>query len=439
LPKDISTTSPKSLRFQVDGLSCASCVRRAETAIASVEGVQSAVVNLATGNADIAYSEPATVADIQAATASAGYPAATEELVLQVDGATCATCVNHIEKALKSVPGVTDASMNLANGKATVTVFTGGDVLADLTSAVAKAGYEVISQSEQNKPIDRQAEEANRLRRDFWLAFAVTLPVFIIEMGGHLFPAIHDFVGQTIGHQTSRIFQFVLTTGVLLFPGRRFFTKGLPALMRAAPDMNSLVALGASAAWAYSTITTFAPSILPEGSRNVYFESAAMIVTLILLGRLLEARAKGRTGDAIRKLVALAPDTALVERDGVTQELPIDQVRLDDILHLKPGERLAVDGVVTSGRSYVDESMISGEPVPIEKSEGASVNAGTVNGSGALTYRATAVGSDTMLSRIVRMVEDAQGAKLPIQALVDKITSWFVPVVMALAAITVLT
>lgn len=439
MPKDTSTISPESLRFHVDGLTCASCVLSAETAMNSVKGVQSAVVNLATGAADIVYSEPATIANIQAATASAGYPAATEELILQVDGATCATCVGHIEKALMSVPGVSEASMNLANGRATVTVFSDKDIRADLSSAVSKAGYEVVSQSEQDKPIDRRAKETNGLRRDFWLAFVLTLPVFLIEMGGHLFPIIHEFVGQNIGHQTSRVFQFTLTTIALLIPGRRFFTKGFPALMRGAPDMNSLVALGTSAAWAYSTITTFTPSILPEDSRNVYFESAAMIVTLILLGRLLEARAKGRTGDAIRKLVALAPDTALVERDGVPQELAIDQIRLDDILHLKPGERLAVDGVVTSGHSYVDESMISGEPIPIEKSDGASVVAGTVNGSGALTYKATAVGSDTMLSRIVRMVEDAQGAKLPIQALVDKITSWFVPVVMVFAALTVLT
>lgn len=439
MPRDLATDDQKTLRFQVDGLSCAGCVRRAETAIASVEGVESAVVNLATGNADIAFAAPATVADIQKATAAAGYPAATEDLVLQIDGATCATCVNHIEKALLSVPGVSNATMNLANGKATVTVFSGADMRTKLSKAVIGAGYEVVSQSEQDAPIDRHAEEANRLRRDFWLAFALTLPVFLIEMGGHLFSPIHELVGQTIGHQTSRILQFILTTAVLLIPGRRFLTKGFPALMRGAPDMNSLVALGATAAWTYSTITTFAPGILPEGSRNVYFESAAMIVTLILLGRLLEARAKGRTGHAIRKLVALSPDTALVERDGATVELSIDQVRLDDILHLKPGERLAVDGVVTSGHSYVDESMISGEPVPIEKSEGEPVIAGTVNGNGALTYRATAVGSDTMLSRIVRMVEDAQGAKLPIQALVDRITAWFVPVVMGLAVLTVLT
>jgi len=356
MPKDIENNFAKSLRFQVDGLSCASCDRRAETAMSSVKGVQSAVVNLATGYADVTFATPATIPDIQSATAAAGYPAATEDITLQVDGATCATCVGHIEKALLSVTGVTSASMNLANGRATVTVFSGKDVRSELAYAVAKAGYEVIAQAEPGERVDRQALETNALQRDFWIAFVLTLPVFLIEMGGHLYPPIHEFVGQTVGHQTSRVFQFVLTTVILLVPGRRFLTKGFPALVRGAPDMNSLVALGATAAWAYSTITTFAPSIMPEGSRSVYFESAAMIVTLILLGRLLEARAKGRTGDAIRKLVALAPDTALVERDGITQELPIDQVRLGDVLRLKPGERLAVDGVVTTGYSYVDEA-----------------------------------------------------------------------------------
>lgn len=406
--------------------------------MAAVDGVESAVVNLANKQATVTFDAPAKAVDILAATAKAGYPADTETLLLQVEGATCATCVGRIEAALAAVPGVIEAAMNLANGRATVQVYTGQVDLSDLARAVDGAGYSVQASDAQAKAgaNDRADQETTRSRLMLILAAVLTLPVFAAEMGGHLFPAIHHFIAGTIGLQWSYDLQFLLTTVVLAWPGRVFFTKGIPALLRRAPDMNSLVALGAGAAWLYSTVTTFAPAVLPEGSRNVYFESAAMIVTLILLGRYLEARAKGHTGDAIRGLLALTPDVALVEREGDVLDLPVDQVREGDILQVKPGARLAVDGVVISGQSFVDESMITGEPVPVEKTKDAPVTGGTVNGTGALRFRATKVGRDTMLARIVNMVEEAQGAKLPIQGLVDKITLWFVPVVMGLAALT---
>jgi Cu+-exporting ATPase len=257
-------------------------------------------------------------------------------------------------------------------------------------------------------------------------------------MGSHLIPPIHDFVMGTIGMQTSWYLQFVLASTVLFGPGLRFFKKGVPALLRGTPDMNSLVSLGTSAAWGYSVVATFLPGVLPPGTANVYFEAAAVIVTLILLGRFLEARAKGRTSEAIKRLVGLAPKTARVIRDGETVELPLDQVQTGDILLVRPGDKVPVDGEVVEGSSFVDESMITGEPLPVSKNEGAEVVGGTINKTGSFSFRATKVGADTALSQIIRMVEQAQGSKLPIQAMVDKVTAWFVPAVMAAALATFL-
>ncbi len=256
-------------------------------------------------------------------------------------------------------------------------------------------------------------------------------------MGSHLIPAFHHLVMTTIGLQTSWIIQFVLATLVLFGPGRHFYTKGFPALFKGAPDMNSLVAVGTGAAWGYSVVATFLPGLLPEGVRAVYFEAAAVIVVLILVGRWLEARAKGRTGAAIQALLGLQVRTARVIRGGETAEVDVDALAVGDVILVRPGERIPVDGEVTEGSSNVDESMITGEPVPVQKTAGAAVTGGTVNGTGSLTFKAARVGSDTTLAQIIRMVEEAQGAKLPIQGLVDRVTLWFVPAVMVLAALTV--
>ena len=269
-----------------------------------------------------------------------------------------------------------------------------------------------------------------------WVALLLTLPVFILEMGAHLVPAFHHWVANTIGTQNSWLLQFVLTTAVLVGPGRHFYLLGVPALLKAAPDMNSLVAVGTAAAYLYSVVATFMPSLLPDGTVNVYFEAAAVIVTLILLGRFLEARAKGNTSQAIRHLMGLQAKTARVVRNGTITDLPIDQVQVGDTLEIRPGERIPVDGKVLDGHSFVDESMISGEPVPVEKSIDTQVVGGTVNQTGALRVQAVSVGKDTVLAQIIHMVQQAQGAKLPIQALVDRVNLWFVPVVMGIAMLT---
>ncbi len=428
-----------ALALPIEGMTCASCVRRVEKALGAVPGVAKASVNLATERADIAFDGAPDAQAVVQAVRKAGYDVPTRELDLAIGGMTCASCVGRVEKALKSVPGVTGASVNLANGRAQVAA-VGGVSVAALTAAVARAGYEATPVSGQEAEPDaldaRQEAERRALLRDLVVAAVLALPVFVLEMGGHMIPAFHHAVAHKLGTQTSWIIQFALATAVLAGPGRRFFAAGIPALFRGAPDMNSLVALGAGAAYLYSVVATFAPGLLPAGTVNVYFEAAAVIVALILLGRYLEAKAKGNTSAAIQRLVGLRPKTARVRRDGQAREVPLAEVAVGDLVEIRPGERVPVDGDVQEGSSFVDESMISGEPVPVEKTPGAQVVGGTVNQNGALTVRATHVGGDTVLAQIIRMVEHAQGAKLPIQALVDRITMWFVPAVMAAAALT---
>jgi Cu+-exporting ATPase len=337
------------------------------------------------------------------------------------------------------VPGVVDAAVNLATGRATVRYIGGPETIAAMKAAVAATGYtagEIAHGYHSHEGHTHAEEDATALARSVLIAAILTAPVFGLEMGSHFVPAFHDWVMTTIGHQRSLLIQFVLTTLVLFGPGWRFFRAGVPALLRLAPEMNALVVVGTSAAYFYSLVATFAPSWLPAGTANVYYEAAAVIVTLILLGRYLEARAKGRTSEAIQRLVGLQPKTARIQRDGNVMDLPIDQVVVGDFVQVRPGEKIAVDGDLVEGSSYVDESMITGEPAPIAKATGASVVGGTINKAGAFTFRATKIGADTVLAQIIRMVEQAQGSKLPIQTLVDRITGWFVPAVMAVAALT---
>ncbi len=426
-------------RFAIQGMSCASCVGRVERAIENVPGVSSASVNLASERAEVTFAgEPDTPAVVKAIE-GAGYSVPETSVELAIDGMSCASCVARIEKTLKTVPGVTDATVNLATGRGTVRTAGGAVDVGELIQAVRNSGYDArpagSGDTSDKEALNREAEIL-RLRTSLIVAAALTVPVVVLEMGAHFIPAVHDFIMATMGGQGSWYVQFVLTTVVLFGPGLRFYQKGVPALLRASPDMNSLVALGTLAAWGYSVVATFAPGMLPAGTANVYFEAAAVIVTLILLGRYLEARAKGRTSEAITRLVGLQPKTARVIRGGNMVELPVEAVGVGDLVLVRPGEKIPVDGAVTEGSSFVDESMITGEPVPVAKGERAEVVGGTINKTGSFTYRATKVGADTLLAQIIRMVEEAQGAKLPIQALVDKVTAWFVPAVIAAAALT---
>ncbi|MCE8041348.1 copper-translocating P-type ATPase [Halomonas daqingensis] len=430
-----------SLHLQLTGMSCASCVARIEKAIGNLPGVITAKVNFATERADVVFHSPADTISLVQAIEDAGYGAATESVELALEGMSCASCVGRIENALKTTFGVVDASVNLASEKAYVRFLADSVSAEELVSAVEKAGYRAtyLGLSGNAEPHDAQARrdaETRQLGRLALLASVMTLPVFVLEMGSHVIPGFHHWVGNTLGHQTSAYIQMVLTTLVLFGPGLRFFRIGFPALLHGRPDMNSLVALGTSAAWSYSLVAMFAPGLLPAGTANLYFEAAAVIASLILLGRYLEARSKGRTSEAIKRLMGLQAKTARVFRDGEVVEIPLDQVQQNDIVQVRPGEKIAVDGEVVEGASYVDESMITGEPVPVEKTPGAQVVGGTINKTGAFSFRATNVGADTVLAQIIRMVESAQGAKLPIQALVDKVTAWFVPIVIAIALLT---
>ncbi|MEE4297094.1 MAG: heavy metal translocating P-type ATPase [Wenzhouxiangella sp.] len=368
---------------------------------------------------------------------SAGFPAVIDSAVIGLGGMHCASCVGRVERALKSVPGVVSAEVNLAASEARLAFISGHASPTDLVEAARYAGYEAFSpDSEQSQARDRQADEIRALKTRFLIALVLTLPVFVIEMGGHLIPAFHHWLYEFVGTRQIHGLLFVLTSMVLFGPGLMFYRIGIPNLLRGHPDMNSLVALGTGAAWGYSVVAILAPGVMPAGTANIYFEPAAVIVTLILLGRTLEARAKGQTGEAIKRLLGLQARTARVERDGDVSEVPIDSVQRGDIIRIRPGETIPVDGEVVEGASSVDEAMLTGEPNPVLRSAGEKVVGGTVNQDGLLVIKATDLGADAVLARIIRMVQKAQAAKLPIQALVDRVTAWFVPVVMGIALVT---
>lgn len=437
---DSSVSEPYSLA--IEGMSCASCVGRVEKAIRSVPGVIDASVNLATQRAQVIFaSDHADLAGVVQAVDSAGYPAVTETIELAVQGMTCASCVGRVERKLASVPGVLEASVNLATSTATLKVVAEAVSSQRLIEAVKAAGYDAEAASNAPDRSDREREarerEITELKRAVTIAGVFTLPLFVLEMGSHFITGLHHWLQMSMGQQNLLYLFFVLATIVQFGPGLRFYQKGWPALMRGGPDMNSLVMLGTTAAWGYSVVATFLPQVLPAGTVNVYFEASAVIITLILVGRYFEAIAKGRTSEAIKALMKLQAKTARVVRDGEEMEIGIDAVRQGDIVLVRPGEKIPVDGLVIDGSSFVDESMITGEPVPVRKEAGADVVGGTLNKVGSFSFRATKVGADTLLAQIVRMVEQAQGSKLPIQAMVDKVTHYFVPAVIAAALATI--
>ena len=364
---------------------------------------------------------------------------APDTLVMSVSNMSCASCAGRVDKALRQLPGVLAVDVNLATETAQVTYAPDLASRADFIAASTAAGYAAQEHSEDShgQVQARKQQLAEAYGRRSRLAAFLAAPVIILGMGGHVLPGFERLIADVIGQKANWIIQCIFATAVLFGPGLDFYRRGFPALWRGAPDMNSLVALGTGAAYAFSLIATFLPQVLPEGVSGVYYEPASLIVVLILFGRDLENRAKGRTGKAIQSLLGLRVKTAQVRRAGEFVDCPIEEIVVGDVLSLRPGERVAVDGVVHEGSSYIDESMITGEPRPVEKSTGAALTAGTVNGMGHVIYEARRVGHDTTLSQIIQLVEQAQGAKLPIKALVDRLTLWFVPMVLTLAFATV--
>lgn len=360
------------------------------------------------------------------------------KLTITISGMHCASCVGKVEKALNAVDQVQSTTVNLATESAYLTLEgePNAQLMQGLTKAVTQAGFrlegadfDVVAQRDQ----DYQA-----LQKSVVWALLLTLPIFVIEMGAHFIPAFHHWLQGNLSQQTNWFSQFVLATIVLFGPGWRFYKIGVPALLRAAPEMNSLVALGTFAAWGYSTVATFFPGLLPQHSVNVYFEAAAVIVTLILIGRLLEARAKGRTSQAIRYLIGLQVKSARVLRDGEFVEIAVAQVVVGDQMQIRPGEKMPLDGDIIEGQSFVDESMVTGEPMAVKKMLGQKVIGGTINQNGSLLVQVSHPLEESMLSQIIQLVESAQMTKLPIQSLVDKVTGWFVPAVMLLSVLTLL-
>lgn len=413
-----------SLSFGITGLNCATCVGRAEAALAAIPGAQGVRVNLANHSGQVTGVAPDAV--VQAQTA-AGYPPQIKLARFDIPAMSCGSCVVRIEAAAQTVPGTLSAHAHLPNHSLSIETVGSLEAVRD---ALAHAGYPAVA-AEPQVPVE---DPSDALFARFHWAAVLTLPVFLAEMGGHLYPPIHHWIAGSIGVQTSYVPQLLLTALVLAGPGAGFFKRGIPGLLNARPDMDVLVALGAGSAFAFSAVAVIAPTLLPPS--GVYFEAAAVIVTLILLGRWLEARAMGRTGDAVRRLIGLRPDTAEVVSGETTKVIPLDQVRVGDVLKIRPGARVAVDGIVTACQTHIDESMLAGEPVPVLKSPGDMVSAGTLATTGTLSYRATHVGRDTVLARIATLTEQAQAARLPVEELVNKITAWFVPAVLVIAATT---
>ncbi|MBY5933928.1 heavy metal translocating P-type ATPase [Tateyamaria omphalii] len=417
------------LTFEVSGLNCASCVGRAEAALIAMPGARDVRVNLADHSARVSG---VSAVDVVQAMERAGYPAELRRVEVRVSGMSCASCVGRIEAAIRAAPGVVRADARLPT-KSVVFETLGNDT--EVYVALRDAGYPADNPKQTFKA--DTMDEVSALFRRFIFAGVLTLPVFLIEMGGHAFPPFHHWVMRNIGATNSHLFQLVLTAIVLAGPGNSFFRRGFPGLVQARPDMDALVALGAGAAFAFSAFSVLAPGILPPS--GVYFEAAAVIVTLILMGRWLEARAKGRTGDAVRRLLSLRPETAERVSQGSTEHISLSQVVTGDLLRLRPGGRVPVDGVVESGHSHIDESMLTGEPIPVLKQAGDLITAGTVATTGSLDLRATHVGDDTVLARITALTRDAQAARLPVEALVNRITARFVPAVLLIASITFVT
>lgn len=427
----------KQLEIPIEGMTCASCVSRVERALTRAPGVADASVNLATERAHVVMSDDADPTSAINAIREAGYDPVTTETRLTVEEMTCASCVGRVERILKRVPGVLDASVNLATHEARVTHLSGAVTPEAMARAVSEAGYPahpVLADTPARERPDDSAEQKKRLL----IAAALTLPVVAIAMGPMLIPGAGAAMERVLPTTLWRWLEFILVTPVLFYAGRGFFRHGWPALRRGAPDMNSLVMLGAGSAWLYSTVVLLAPGLFPEAARGVYFEAVGVIVTLILMGRFFEHRARGQASDAMRHLLSLQAKTARVSRDGVEREIDAAEVMPGDLVVVRPGERVPVDGEITEGTSYLDESMVTGEPIPAGKGPGDRVVGGTINQHGGLTFQATQVGEDTLLGQIARMVAEAQGSKPPIQALVDRIAGVVVWAAIGIAVVAAL-
>ncbi len=435
---DISVSTGERLDLPIKGISCASCVAKIEKGLSQLSGVADARVNFATQRAAITF-DPSQVrtSDFVQTIQDLGYEARSEKVTLPVQGMSCASCVEKVQTALRNVAGVIRADVNFATEKATVEYISGQATIRDLSKAVEAVGYTIL-QVEEGDVVEQEkaAREAEfkKLKHKFTAGLVLVIPLFLL---------VHwDKLGLSriwaLSKQTSFIVQLIIQTPIQFWAGWQFYKGAWAAAKHKTSNMNTLIAVGTSAAYLYSVLATFFPwmfaakGLLPE----VYFDTAGAIIVLILLGRLLEARAKGQTSEAIKKLIGLQAKTATVIRDGQETEIPIEEVQIGDAVIVRPGEKIPVDGVILEGHSSVDESMVTGESIPVEKTAGQDVIGATLNKTGSFKLKATKVGKDTMLAQIIQMVQEAQGSKPPIARLADTIASYFVPAVIGIAVLT---
>ncbi len=414
----------------VTGMTCAACAAAIERTLPRINGVKTAAVNFPAERATVEFTdqkEPVPLQVIIEAIKGEGYGVASVKMNFAVRGMTCAACVGAVESALKALYGVLNVSVNLAAEKAAVEYIPTIVGFEEFKRVVKEAGYAAEQLTDEFVDTERERREREylTLRKQFIISAAMTVPIFIGNM-------------LSVPLLSSWYLLFALATPVQFWSGMRFHRAALSALKHGTTNMNTLISVGTNAAFIYSSVATFAPGLFIAGgvAPQVYFDTSAAIITLILLGRLLEARAKGKTSEAIRKLMGLQAKTAAVVRDGEEVEILIEELAAGDIVVVRPGGRIPVDGTVVSGYSTVDESMLTGESLPVDKIEGDNVFSGTVNKAGSFRLRALKIGKETMLAQIIRLVEAAQGSKAPIQRLADKIASIFVPVVISIAALT---
>lgn len=433
----------KEEQLTVTGMTCAACVRAVERGVTKLPGIIEANVNLATEKLNIKYDDTQVSLDhIKEAVIKSGYGINEEteirEVTFPVEGMTCAACVRAVERGIQKLDGIAKVSVNLATEKATVIYDPNQLRFTDIKDAVKKAGYEALdveSGTALNTDQERKEKAIRSLKNKFFAALIFTAPLFYLAMGPMVGLPVPSFLDPESSPVVHVITQLVLTIPVMGI-GYQFYTSGFSKLFRREPNMDSLIAVGTSAAFIYSLFTLY--DVIANGAvaHDLYFESAAVIITLILLGKYFEARSKGRTSEAIKTLMDLAPKTAVIVKDGEEISIPVEDVQVGDIIRVKPGERIPVDGIVIEGRTSIDESMLTGESIPVEKEVGDQVIGASINKNGSILMEATKVGKDTALAQIIKLVEEAQGSKAPIAKMADVISGYFVPIVMVIALLT---
>lgn len=436
----------KKESIKITGMTCAACAARVEKVVSKMAGITSASVNFATESLSVEYDEGvASRQKINEVIQKAGYGtveiSTISEVTIPIGGMTCASCSARVEKVLGKLEGITSATVNLATEKATVHYDTQQIKLSTIRQAIEKAGYQAL-EIEKKTAIDedklRKEKEIRTLKTKLIVSATFGIPLLYLAMGAMIWwlrLPIPSFLEPMQYPLTYAIAQIILVIPIII-AGHRFYSVGFKAIIQRSPNMDSLIAMGTSAAILYSLYSVYQISIGNFGAvEDLYFETAGVIITLILLGKYLEAVSKGKTSEAIKKLMGLAPKTALVIRDGVEIETPIDEVEIDDVILVKPGGKIPVDGIVIEGNTAIDESMLTGESMPIDKKSGDAVYAASINKNGVIKFRATKIGGDTALAQIIKLVEDAQGSKAPIAQLADIVSSYFVPIVFVIAVL----